>query len=460
MAVFNYNPPLKINLQAEAVVKRCEETLERTGQNRLLPQQISALQFVRGKFDSNPNVEVAIVSMPTGSGKTGVIACLPYYLATIKSCGSKESQSSRYPFDKPILVIAPNLDILDQLKQELTVKDEMQKQPFLIRMGIVSEKERAHLILPAPLIIVETSDLHNQNLQTYEIVLANAQKFLKNNWEKNLKSDLFRLVIVDEAHHHPAPTWRRIVEKFRSPECPVVFFTATPYRTDGQPVIPQTESCIEHHLSLNDAVKDGMIRKTVFEELAELKEPERILTQDSTTRPDEDTKRMTTILHKVKKLLDDKRSLTKSAVPEVPHMAIAIAKNTNRADHLLILWRNLFPEEPAESYYSQKKPHEQDAIMKKLKKNELSLVIVVGMLLEGFDHPPISIAAITYSIKSPLRFAQFIGRAQRIYRQDAYTDTLPANIVTHKDYKQRQNNTNFETEAFIPQTENENVDEN
>ena len=54
--------------------------------------------------------------------------------------------------------------------------------------------------------------------------------------------------------------------------------------------------------------------------------------------------------------------------------------------------------------------------MRRLKNNELSLVIVVAMLLEGFDHPPISIAAITYKIVSPVRFVQFIGRAQRIYR--------------------------------------------
>ena len=42
--------------------------------------------------------------------------------------------------------------------------------------------------------------------------------------------------------------------------------------------------------------------------------------------------------------------------------------------------------------------------------------MVVEWLLEGFGHPPLSIAAILTKIVSPVKFAQFIGRAQRIVR--------------------------------------------
>jgi superfamily II DNA or RNA helicase len=169
----------------------------------------------------------------------------------------------------------------------------------------------------------------------------------------------------------------------------------------------------------------------------------------------DDFDRMIPILRKVHELLEDKRA----AIPDVPHMAIAIARKQHHAERLLELWQKYHGGEQAECYHSGKPAYEQGEIIRRIKNNELSLVIVVGMLLEGFDHPPISIAAITYSIKSPLRFVQFTGRAQRIYRKDDYTDELLADIITHKDYKQKANYDYFIQEALIPRNDAENVDD-
>ena len=431
------------------LVRFCEEEVQGTRRTRLLQQQIDALHGVRDHYQESDEQHVALVSMPTGSGKTGVIACLPYYLATIiKSPGSNEP---RYRFDKPILVIAPNLAIRDQLKQELTVMDINSRLPFLLRTGIVPREKHA-LVLPTPYIIKETSEVRNQELlQSFEIVIANAQKFQAADLVDQLDPELFRLVIVDEAHHHPAKTWRRIVEKFRGPDCPVLFFTATPYRTDKQPVLP-LESFTAYHLPLNTAVEQRIIRQTQFEELRDVHPDESFLRNPENVEPEIITnmKRMIPILRRVKELLDEKRNATNSIDSDVPHMAIAIAKDTYYAERLLELWNIYYPNEPAETYYSEKTSNEKDEIMRKLKSNELSLVIIVAMLLEGFDHPPISIAAITYKIVSPVRFVQFVGRAQRIYRQDRYADNVTADIVTHKDYQQGQNYHNFINETLIP----------
>ena len=148
----------QINKCSSLVVKQCEEELDETGRRRLLQQQIDALRGVTEnswQFEQN---NVVLISMPTGTGKTGVIACLPYYLGNIKP---PESDEPRYRFDKPILVIAPNLAIRDQLEQELTVNGIESRQPFLIRTGIVPLKHQAS-VLPIPLIIEETSELKNE----------------------------------------------------------------------------------------------------------------------------------------------------------------------------------------------------------------------------------------------------------------------------------------------------------
>ena len=447
------DPPPKLNFNASKVIKKCEE-----GRNgpRLLQHQIEALNAVKKHFEKQTPVHVVLVSMPSGSGKTGVIACLPYYLGTIKS---SESDELRYPFYRPILVIAPSLAIRNQLGQELTVKHIESRPPFLIKREIVPKNQQAR-VLPTAKIIEETSELKNQELlRSYEMVIANAQKFIAADWDQ-LDPNLFRLVIVDEAHHHPAPTWQRIVNKFRGPDCPVFFFTATPYRSDRQPILPQ-ESYPAYHLPLNTAVQQRVIRNTHFEELRDVHPDESFLNDINAENPEAiaNMKRMIPILRRVKELLDEKRNQTSSIDSEIPHMAIAIAKDTCYADCLLELWKANYPNEPAETYYSEKKTNEKIEIMRKLKSNELSLVIIVAMLLEGFDHPPISIAAITCNIKSPVKFVQFIGRAQRIYRKAGYNDNVTAHIVTHQYYQQGQNYNNFIHETFIP-SDTETVDGN
>ena len=133
-------------------------------------------------------------------------------------------------------------------------------------------------------------------------------------------------------------------------------------------------------------------------------------------------------------------------------MAMAIAKNVDYANRLLELWNVISPNDAAETYYHEKEEREKKDIMGRLKNNELRLVIVVQMLLEGFDHPPISIAAITCKISSPVKFAQFVGRAQRIYRGPEGTREMngQADIITHVDYKQRQRYVDLINETLIP----------
>ena len=258
--------------------------------------------------------------------------------------------------------------------------------------------------------------------------------------------------MVDEAHHHPATTWQRIVQKFRN-NAQVVFFTATPYRGDQKKVLQDTP--IAFYLSLRDAVRAGIIRETNFEELqpiTDLKKTKfgnRDMYEENEIH---DMGRMVTVLQSVKRLLD-----SKNKDQQLPgggqHMAIAIAKDVSYANLLLKLWNEFYRNDTAVAYYSQKSVYERKKIMTKLKNNELRLVIIVAMLLEGFDHPPISIAAITCKISSPVKFAQFVGRAQRIYRGPDGTEKEmngQADIITHVEYEQRQLYDNFIKETLIP----------
>ncbi len=97
------------------------------------------------------------------------------------------------------------------------------------------------------------------------LVIVNAQKFASHSsvdWEKlNRKS--YNLLIVDEAHHFPAPTWNNIVSYFN---CKTIFLTATPFRK-GQPILNAQNGNICYQISLDKLMDRGVIRKTIFREI-------------------------------------------------------------------------------------------------------------------------------------------------------------------------------------------------
>lgn len=64
--------------------------------------------------------------------------------------------------------------------------------------------------------------------------------------------DLFDLVIIDEAHHAPAPTWTGILGHFTSPQA--LLLTATPVRRDGKRIPGE----LVYHYPLRRALDEGL----------------------------------------------------------------------------------------------------------------------------------------------------------------------------------------------------------
>ena len=386
----------------------------------LLEHQMEALESLEKWFQMD-NPDIAVVSMPTGSGKTGILCCLPFTLGGI---GLQLPDPNKFPigvpryrFDKPVLVLAPGKEIASQLQQQ------MHFDPFLVRRRIIQDQSAA---LPNVRRINETRDLQNERLlRTQDVVLANAQKF-RGEWEDALPNDMFELVIVDEAHHYPAQTWYRIIEKFRQ-HAKVVFFTATPYRMDGKFMV---EGPFAYHFTLQQAVQRRIIRQT---ELDVLEGPPN----------DENENYEEGIYQLVLARINEKQVIKNRDHPlpnDVPHMAMAITGNIAAADRVVDLWNQTWGEDTAFSYHSDLLPALKRELMQRIRSNQVKLVVVVATLLEGFDHPPVSIAAILSHIGSAPKFVQFIGRAQRIYRsQDGpEADGICADIITHKFYRKQE----------------------
>ncbi|KAJ7375509.1 hypothetical protein OS493_002284 [Desmophyllum pertusum] len=269
--------------------------------------------------------------------------------------------------------------------------------------------------------IQETSHVQNPEfLRNKDIVIANAQKFLQGNWEDALPDDIFKLVIVDEAHHHPASTWRRIVQKFKN-HAMVAFFTATPFRGDRKPVLGVNEGEVVYHLSLEEARAGRIIRKIKWHPL------------------DSEVIDISSIFKLI--LEGIKKNSRRKGSGKSPARRYSTHGYCHNQEHRLCRG----------TYHSDMPKRKNQAKMQAIRSNEVKLVVVVGQLLEGFDHPPISIAAIMTKIDSPVKFAQFIGRAQRIVRggEGPESEGILAHVITHSHFQQEQNYRAFEDELLI-----------
>lgn len=428
-----FNPLRTFNLHSYTVVNNCEDEL-------LTPQK-KALEELAKFFKDKPVGSIALISMPTGSGKSGVISCLPYFLGRRGLKPPPEDGAPPYgvplhPFDRPVLVIAPDVEIANQLEKDLLVSPDARGENFLLKRKIIPDY--ALYAIPDGTKIDEARHILNAEfLQKNQVIIANAQKFLKDNWEEYLPDDKFRLVIIDEAHHHPARTWHRIIRKFKN-HAMVVFLTATPFRGDGNGVLESGEGETVYRLSLEDARQQGIIRRTKWNEIHTLDEDRATI--------------YALILERVKEIQERKDA--ENPLPDgVPHMAIAIAKETAYADDVAKIAEQFWGTSGTViAYHSDVPNRRRKTMMEAIRNNQIKLVVVVGMLLEGFDKPPMSIAAIMTKIGSPVKFTQFIGRVQRVVRGQAVLESedIVADIVTHTQFQQGENYRAFEAETLIP----------
>lgn len=170
-----------------------------------------------------------LIVAPTGAGKSGIIVMLPYVLESSK-----------------VLVLTPSKVISEQLRVEFGPLSR--QKCFLEKTGYQPDQYKLKNFLESVTIIKTPDEVINPEVLG-NLVIVNAQKFggrartslVQNNTEiiKDVKEffALFDTLIVDEAHHYPAETWKRIVVEFSKQgngiAKRIIFLTATPYRTDA-----------------------------------------------------------------------------------------------------------------------------------------------------------------------------------------------------------------------------------
>lgn len=296
----------------------------------------------------------AVIVMPTGSGKTAVVMMAPYILKKAK-----------------VLIVTPSAMVRGQIANDYA------SLRTLKYVGVFSKDTNAPNIYEAKhLYRIEVNDeILNADVvvATHQVAASISDAQIKN---------VFDYIIIDEAHHVPAPTWQRILKNMIN--VPSLLVTATPFRLDKKEIKGKTV----YNYPLSRAYKDGIFGEIMFSPIDE--------------GPEKD-KRIALEAERI--LLNDRES-------GYNHFLMIRTDTKDKAKGLEKLYENI-TKLKLKRIDSTMSTRTIEKTILLLKKKELDGVICVDMLGEGFDFPNLKIAAIHEPHKSLASTLQFIGRFAR-----------------------------------------------
>jgi superfamily II DNA or RNA helicase len=393
------------------------------GNEQLRTPQAEGYLAVRDYFAAADDASFpALVTLPTGCGKSGLIACAPFGVATGR-----------------VLVVAPNLTIKDGLAEGTFSGTDS----FYHFCDVLPPDAR----LPR-VVALERGRVNEEDCRRADVIVTNVQQM--QGWLPLFPPDFFDLIVVDEAHHAPADSWQNINEAF--PGAKKLYLTATPFRSDEQPIRAQHV----YSYDLADAIAAGYVKNIVRVDAvaSEMTFTEEGTEQSYTREEIMDLREETwfsrgvalsdvcneTIVDRSVQLLQ-----AKNRRGTEPHQIIAAACSIRHAKQVASLYRARGVDAAFVASEGMTTEERADRL-RAYERGELDAMVHVGILGEGYDNKNISIAAIFRPFRSVAPYTQFVGRALRALPDGNDTDNL-AHVVAHAGLNQDEHWHYFKNET-------------
>ncbi|GAA0947205.1 hypothetical protein GCM10009554_43860 [Kribbella koreensis] len=303
----------------------------------------------------------AMAVLPTGTGKSAVLGLVPLLV----------------PTDRPVLLAAPNRLVRDQLATALS------SQEVLRRVGVVPDdapNPRVHVVEHR----LATPDDWIEAARDADIVVG-TMGVLSPSYSEVAEPPrgLFRMALVDEAHHVPAKTWAALLDALPGTHRALV--TATPVRSDGQEI--QAE--LVYSYALSDALRDGVIAPVQFKPV--------------TPKPGQGRDEALAEAA-IDRLRDPEHIAGRS-------LLIVRAGGITEAKTLIDVYKAAGAELALVTGTTT--PRQLRKILARLDADELHGLASVGVLGEGFDYPRLKIAVYHRKHQTLGPTLQFAGRVSR-----------------------------------------------
>jgi len=384
-------PKLEVLTPPDRIKQEVSEALSAFGNLRYYQREAiecTAYRLVK-------TLEFLLIVLPTGSGKSWVIAGLARLVQSMMQTRSDEEKSA----NKKILVLAPSAELVTQNRSKM------------LEAGF-----------PASIYM---ADLGKKDLSE-DIVFAAPISF--GNSVANIVEDahVFGAVVIDEAHEF-TPMIRKTIETLQqsNPKLRVIGLTATPYRMAQGYIYAQDVYHKQPPLTARHT-KEPPFAELVYEKTAVDMIEEGFLAPplvgDVQAHYDTGTLQRTasgakfTEKSNLEVFVEGKAELTRKIVEDVISKSrrrrgvMFFAQNRRHARQIV----ECLPEGDAALIDTDTdKRHDRPRIIQEFKEQKIKYLVNVGTLIKGFDAPHVDVIAILAHTESVARLQQIFGRGLR-----------------------------------------------
>lgn len=333
----------------------------------LRPHQIKAKNDILCAWDTCDSV---MLQMPTGTGKTYLFTSLVSDLLSYYKANHIELN---------ILVVAHRTELLDQIGTSM--------DRYGIPHGFIQGSRVQHLW---------------QRIQVGSIM-----SLLTTKNEMNVRRLDFDYIIVDEAHHSLADTYKRLFEEF--PQAKKLGVTATPWRLNHESFLSLYDKLITTP-QVAWFIKEGLLADFDYvsispdSEIQRLVDSSEVLTTGDFSNSDLDN---TFNNQRIRaKLLKSYRRYAEG------RKGIVYAINKQHAANVAAMYSANGVNAVAIDCDTPKE--ERQILIERFKAGEISVLVNVEIFTEGFDCPDVSFIQLARPTRSLALYLQQVGRGLRV----------------------------------------------
>ena len=326
----------------------------------LRPYQQEALDSIVD--NSSRGINKQLVVLPTGAGKTVIFSHLP----KIKTDAL------------PMLVLAHRSELLDQARSKILASN-----PELTVEIEQAERKAGY----ADVVVASVATLGRNNTPRIE----------------QYPKDYFKSIVIDEAHHAAAPTYRRIIDFFNVDF--LLGVTATPQRSDSTRLIDVFDEIV-YYKSIQDLIEDGWLCPLVGyriksdTDLTKVEIQNGDYVQNQLEEAVDNPERNARIVAAYRSLAMDQK-------------AIVFASGVKHAQNLALSFRQASVD--CELIIGTTSYEDRQDILARFATGQLKVIVNVGVLTEGFDEPSIQAIILAKPTRSTLLYTQIVGRGTRLH---------------------------------------------
>lgn len=334
---------------------------------QLRPYQQKAKKEIFEAWDEVDNV---MFQMPTGTGKTRLFTSI---ISDINKYSIHRREAVK------ILIIAHRTELIDQIGESLD----------RYRVGhnfMAGGRDRKH---------------------KYPVYVASIQTITNAHNIKDAKKLNVQFVIIDEAHHALAASYRKLWEMY--PNAKRLGVTATPWRMNHQSFLDLFDKLVMS-MPIKDFIKQGYLAPYKYYSLKDDSDIQRTIDGielDSFGEYKESSMEEKMDIGSIRaQLLDSYLSLAEGK------KGIIYAINRVHAKHICEEYQKAGYK--AVSIDSKTPTGERKDLEKKFKKGEIDIIVNVDIFSEGYDCPDIEFIQLARPTRSLAKYLQQVGRGLRI----------------------------------------------